>query len=157
MNKHIIVNDKLKRWIKLMLFVIVLATLIGGILYDNRSKSKKNTEQITGTLENIEVYDPPRGLTQIYVTIDSKRFVLVWVNSPQKYQTMLNNIKIGQEVSVLVVKNNIFHLQPEPEIVDLRSNSEIYYSVDNHNSNAFIARLLVLVVFIPHTILQNLI
>ena len=149
MKKCAVIKNPTQRWLWLIIFEILLLALSSIILYDNRSKNKKNTEWATGILENIEIYDPPRGLNQIYVTIDGQTFVLFWIHSPRTYHEALMDIELGQKVSVLIVNDhNFLHFKKECEIVDFRSDAAVYYSVDYHNANARVVRILTLTIFI---------
>ena len=120
----------------------VILSLFFVVLYDTRPKNSENTEVIAGIVENVTIWDPPKQAPQIYITVNGEEFYLYWINSAESYKTALVGLKEEQNIYLTVQKTkDIGYWKNQREIVDIRSNSQVYYDISYHNSHMRFSRI----------------
>lgn len=146
-----------KRIIKLFVifavFQLIVLFIFGVSLYDNRIKNDKNTEIITGSVQDI-YYDEPHGKSRhrasVYITVDGEEFFLIMTHpntSKYSHKEIVEEIEKNDTVTATVTKDKQFTLFPNKypavgpgtgkagkrEIVELRENETVYYDISLHN------------------------
>ena len=148
-------------------FQLIVLFIFGVSLYDNRIKNDKNTEIITGSVQNI-YYDEPHGKsnhrTSVYITIGGEEFFLVVTHpntSEYSHKEIVEEIEKNDTVTATVTKDKQFTLFPNKypavgpgtgkagkrEIVELRENETVYYDISLHNSYARTEKVFAIIVF----------
>ncbi len=139
-NKKIKFNAKM--FLAWMMVEVLFLSLFLVCLHDSRPKNNMNTEVITGPLENIEAHKMIGHVAKIYVTINNETYILYW-RSPENYLEVLPEIKKEKTISITIHKNkDILYFSPKKEVVDLRTESTVYYDISYHNSEMLKTRVL---------------
>lgn len=118
---------------------VVILSLFFVMLHDTRQKNSDNTEIITGTVEKIETWKPFRAHSslQIFITVDGEEFFLSWENI-----SALDGIKEEKTIYLTILKDkDITYWGNQREIVDIRSDSKVYYDIAIHNSHMRFSRI----------------
>lgn len=148
-----------KRLIQLICFELILFSLFVIFMYDCREMTENNTVTIVGKPENVRYHNNPNRADDITMQINGIACVLS-LRQPIAFsgdrKQIVKALMKEEQVSVTVGESrNILNLNPAKGIVDIRSDSTIYYDVLDYNANQFqnrcLAGIACLIVFLVGT------
>ena len=135
---------KLIRYITIYVFLMLL---LSGLLFSVTSDNRRteNTVSLTGNIQELKVnYNGSKNPVDIHLKINNQLFVLVW-NSSSSYSNAVQELKEETTVTVEFYESVSWKGERFNRIIDLRSDSNVYYDVDHFK--VFIEFVTILLLF----------
>lgn len=143
---------KLIRYITIYVFLMLL---LSGLLFSVTSDNRRteNTVSLTGNIQELKVnYNGSKNPVDIHLKINNQLFVLVW-NSSSSYSNAVQELKEETTVTVEFYESVSWKGERFNRIIDLRSDSNVYYDVDHFNRANTFALAVAVILFIFFSII----
>ena len=124
----------LKTIVFFVLSEIILVCLFFSVTVNNSQLNENNTIKNVVKINEVYVQKNPNRSDKLYFLINTEEYYLVWHDFNKGYTNILQDLKFEDSV-VITVRNssNIFSWEQRKEIVDIRTEEDIYYDIRYSN------------------------
>lgn len=138
-------KNKKQKFIRVIIFAIVIQLLLISVftimMIDTQKATKDNTYILDTKITDVKVKDVPNKLTTLYLNTPKDSYRITWKVYEETYnfvsfENLRKDLMEDSAVKITVLKNSKKHSAMHGEalqVVDIRSDSTVYFDVANYN------------------------
>lgn len=147
-----------KWWVLFFAFQILLFLIFSIIIANHASATVENTEVLKGTVEEVQYVRGygKGGSSRIVLTINGQKCRVSSNCTGDGYHPLINYVKDiraeaqkGEMFVTVEKEKDILYFWNERKIVDLRSDTTVFFDIEDYNKNMFKEKLLWIVFIFP--------